>query len=354
MTVEKRAIEDFFTARKQQKKAVLEEDLDSSGEGLKVSSTQCSKVSVGNVEKVSKLVYTSRKKIAVKAGATSTAPVTSTKSDVPFDRAAFIASLDAATRALLELEISTMDPSWFEILHSEFTQEYFLDLKRFLEREWQSPTDIFPPRNDIYSWTRLTPLSSVRVLILGQDPYHNFNQAHGLAFSVKDPNTRVPPSLVNIYKAVKADYDGFEVPKTGDLTRWAQQGVLLLNTCLTVQAHKANSHAKKGWERFTRAVVAKLLGDTPDSGEAHSKAQASSHGIVVMAWGAPALKLVQSFAADSQRHLLLSSAHPSPLSARRGFFEGHHFRKCNEWLASQGAGEVDWGVVAGNSTSSGL
>lgn len=180
--------------------------------------------------------------------------------------------------------------------------------------------------------SRYTPFQNVKVVILGQDPYHNHNQAHGLAFSVKPP-TPAPQSLNNIYKALKKDYPNFVPPpnRGGLLTPWAERGVLMLNTVLTVRAHNANSHANRGWEKFTQKVI-----DTV--------AQKRTKGVVFMAWGAPAAKRVQKL--DKQRHLILNSAHPSPLSAHRGFFDCGHFRKSNDWLTTRyGAGsEIDWSL----------
>lgn len=178
--------------------------------------------------------------------------------------------------------------------------------------------------------SRLTPFNSVKVVILGQDPYHNHNQAHGLAFSVRPP-TPAPPSLRNMYIALKKDYPTFEAPpnKGGLLTPWANRGVLLLNTCLTVRAHEANSHANRGWERFTQRIIDLV-------------AAKRTRGVVFMAWGTPAGKRVLKI--DAKRHLVLKSVHPSPLSAARGFFDCGHFRKANDWLTTRyGEGsEIDW------------
>lgn len=256
-----------------------------------------------------------------------------------FDKEKFIDSLTKEEKDLLQLEIDTMEDSWFELLHKEFRKEYFLNLKRFLKKEWSiSGNVIFPPKEDIYSWTRLTPLDRVKVFIIGQDPYHNYNQAHGLAFSVKDRNTRIPPSLVNIFKAIKNDYPEFVAPKCGDLTAWAREGVLMLNTVLTVRAHRANSHAKQGWEQFTAAVGRELVRAVAAAGRA----------LVVLAWGRPAQQLAQRLGlrpgapGDGGRVLCLAGAHPSPLSAHRGFFTCGHFRRCNEWLGAHGERPVRW------------
>lgn len=178
--------------------------------------------------------------------------------------------------------------------------------------------------------SRHTPFHNVKCVILGQDPYHNVNQAHGLAFSVRPP-TPAPPSLRNMYAALRRDYPGFRAPPNngGLLTPWAERGVLMLNTCLTVRAHDANSHANRGWERFTQRVIDVV-------------AQRRTRGVVFLAWGTPAGKRVQKV--DRARHLVLQSVHPSPLSASRGFFDCGHFRKANEWLVSRygDAGAIDW------------
>jgi uracil-DNA glycosylase len=247
----------------------------------------------------------------------------------------YVGKLTPKQRQLLQLEIDTMEDSWFEALKDEFTKEYFLDLKRFLLTEWKSGTTIFPPQTDIYSWTRLTPIKDVKVLIIGQDPYHNYKQAHGLAFSVKDPKTKPPPSLINIFKGVTVDYPNFKTPNQGDLTLWAKQGVLLLNTVLTVRAHQANSHAKKGWEKFTRQVLKILL----------EKGQ----GIVIIAWGKPAEKLAKEFdnSINKNKNCFLYGVHPSPLSAYRGqgFFTQGHFLECNKWLEDNKREIVKWDVL---------
>lgn len=169
-------------------------------------------------------------------------------------------------------------------------------------------------------------------MILGQDPYHNFNQAHGLAFSVRPP-TKAPPSLKNMYTALRNDYPSFAPPPDGGglLTPWAERGVLMLNTCLTVRAHEANSHAKRGWERFTQRVISLV-------------AQKRTRGVVFMAWGKPAAERVTKV--DAKRHLVLRSAHPSPLSASRGFYDCGHFKQANEWLALRYGedGVIDWNL----------
>ncbi|KAF3013461.1 uracil DNA glycosylase [Neopestalotiopsis sp. 37M] len=250
-----------------------------------------------------------------------------------FDKDKWVASLKDEQRELLQLEIDTLDESWLAHLKDEVTSKEFLDLKKFLAREMAGSKKIFPPPQDIYSWSRLTPFNSVKCVILGQDPYHNVNQAHGLAFSVRPP-TPPPPSLRNMFIALKKDYPSFQPPpnKNGLLTPWAERGVLMLNTCLTVRAHEANSHANHGWEKFTQRVIDLV-------------AQKRTRGVVFLAWGTPAGKRVVKV--DKKRHLVLQSVHPSPLSASRGFFDCGHFRKTNEWLVTRyGEGsEIDWNLV---------
>ncbi|CAY71171.1 Uracil-DNA glycosylase [Komagataella phaffii GS115] len=256
-----------------------------------------------------------------------------------FDKKKWISGLTDEERQLLDTEITTMDDSWLAVLHEELQKPYFLDLKRFLATEECRGVVVFPPRDSWYSWTRLSPLPQIKVLILGQDPYHNYNQAHGLAFSVKDPKTRIPPSLKNMYKLLKTDYPSFKIPDTADLTQWAQRGVLLLNTCLTVRAHNANSHSNKGWETFTKAAIQKLIDYNTSKNQ----------GIVVMAWGGPAQRTIDSCRLNGN-HLVLKTVHPSPLSASRGFFDSHHYRKCNEWLVKRYGEDafIDWSLVKGN------
>ncbi|KAI1209732.1 uracil-DNA glycosylase [Annulohypoxylon truncatum] len=249
-----------------------------------------------------------------------------------FDKAKWVAGLTPEQKRHLQLEIQTLDPSWLAHLKDEIVTPEFIELKKFLESEIKSGKKVFPPREDVYSWSRHTPFHTVKCVILGQDPYHNINQAHGLAFSVRPP-TPAPPSLRNMYIALAKDYPSFVPPpnKSGLLTPWAERGVLLLNTCLTVRAHEPNSHAKRGWERFTQKVIDVV-------------AQRRTRGVVFLAWGAPAAKRVAKV--DGKRHLVLKSVHPSPLSASRGFFDCGHFKATNEWLALRyGESEViDWGL----------
>lgn len=188
--------------------------------------------------------------------------------------------------------------------------------------------------------SRHTKFNNVKVVILGQDPYHNVNQAHGMAFSVRPPTVH-PPSLRNMFIALKKDYPSFITPPKNDglLTPWADRGVLMLNTCLTVRAHEANSHANRGWEKFTQRVIDLV-------------AQKRTRGVVFMAWGTPAGKRVMKV--NKQAHLVLQSVHPSPLSASRGYFDCGHYKKSNEWLVSRYGkdAEIDWALVKGNSTLS--
>ncbi|KAK4942892.1 uracil DNA glycosylase [Elasticomyces elasticus] len=258
-----------------------------------------------------------------------------TAADAPpikFDKDKWVASLTDEQRSLLKLEIDTLDPSWLAQLKDEVTSREFLNLKRFLQKEIDAGQKIYPPLEDVYSWSRHCPLHQVRVVILGQDPYHGNNQAHGLCFSVRPP-TPAPPSLKNIYTAIKRDYPSFTPPakNSGLLTPWADQGVLLLNTCLTVRAGQANSHANHGWEKFTQKVIDTVV-------------KTRTRGVVFLAWGSPAQKRCDKI--SGARHVVLKSVHPSPLSAHKGFFDCGHFKKANEWLESRyGAeGVIDWNL----------
>jgi uracil-DNA glycosylase len=213
--------------------------------------------------------------------------------------------------------------SWHPLVAAELDKPYFRHLEAFLAEDGQSHT-IYPPEQDIFNALRLTPYDTVRVLILGQDPYHNEGQAHGLAFSVR-PGVKAPPSLANIFKELRHDI-GCPIPSHGYLAPWAERGVLLLNTVLTVRAHEANSHKGKGWERFTDAVIQALSGrETP---------------VVFVLWGSPAQKKVGLI--DTTRHTIIQSVHPSPLSARSGFFGSKPFSQINAALRAAGAAEVDW------------
>ena len=216
-----------------------------------------------------------------------------------------------------------IDNDWLEPLASEFKKPYYARLYRFVNDEYNSHT-IYPPKQDVFAAYSRTPLAKVKVLILGQDPYHEPNQAHGLCFSV-NPGIDIPPSLVNIYKELHDDI-GFTVPQSGCLTKWADQGVMLLNTVLTVRAHYANSHRGKGWEQFTDATIAAL--------------NKQDRPIVYMLWGRPARQKAAML--NNPKHLVLEAAHPSPLSAYKGFFGCRHFSKANDFLVANGVEPVDW------------
>ncbi|XP_033633272.1 uracil-DNA glycosylase-like [Asterias rubens] len=221
----------------------------------------------------------------------------------------------------------SMGPSWASALSAEFTKPYFLKLHNFVKQERQRKT-IYPPANQVYTWTNMCPVRDVKVVILGQDPYHGPGQAHGLCFSVQKgvPN---PPSLANMFKELSNDIEGFQKPSHGDLTGWARQGVLLLNAVLTVEAHRANSHKDKGWETFTNAVIAWLNKHCDD--------------IVFLLWGSYAHK--KGSIINTKRHHVLKGVHPSPLSAYRGFFGCKHFSKTNDILKKLGKEPIDWGQL---------
>lgn len=214
---------------------------------------------------------------------------------------------------------------WDEVLEGEFDKEYYLKLREFLKDEYKTQT-IFPDMYDIFNALKLTSYKDTKVLILGQDPYHNVNQAHGLSFSVK-PGVDTPPSLLNMYKELRDDLGCF-IPNNGYLVPWAKQGVLLLNTALTVRAHQANSHKGKGWEIFTDNIIKTLnLRDDP---------------VIFILWGNNARKKKDFI--DTSKHFVIESAHPSPLSASRGFFGSKPFSKTNEILISLGKSPIDWQI----------
>ncbi|PSN62887.1 uracil-DNA glycosylase [Corynespora cassiicola Philippines] len=260
------------------------------------------------------------------------APKSKPKAEVNFDKEAWVKGLTDEQKKLLKLEIDTLHESWLPHLKDVLVSPNFLELKRFLQKELDSGKTVYPPMKDVYSWSRHTPLNTVKVVITGQDPYHGPNQAHGLCFSVRPP-TPAPPSLKNIYKALKKDYPDFKEPpnKLGLLTPWADRGVLLINTCLTVRRSEANSHSGKGWEQLMQKVI-----DTV--------AKVRTNGVVFLAWGTPAQQRVRDV--NKEKHLILKSVHPSPLSAMRGYFDCHHFTKTNEWLVQRyGEGsEIDWNL----------
>lgn len=214
--------------------------------------------------------------------------------------------------------------SWKRVLQPEFDKEYFRTLTEFVRDEYHNHGPIYPPGNLIFNAFNLCPFDKVKVVIIGQDPYHGPGQAHGLCFSVND-NIAFPPSLQNIFKEIKSDI-GTDIPLSGNLTRWAEQGVLLLNAMLTVRAHAAGSHQKKGWETFTDAVIREL-------------AEKKEH-LVFILWGAYAQR--KGAFIDRNKHLVLSSAHPSPLSAYNGFFGNKHFSRTNAYLLEHGEKPIDW------------
>ena len=214
--------------------------------------------------------------------------------------------------------------SWLTQLQSEFDAPYMVELRAFLLSEREAGRQIYPKTNEWFAALDLTPLDQTRVVILGQDPYHGEGQAHGLCFSVQ-PGTRIPPSLINIYKELFADL-GLKPPNHGNLKSWAEQGVLLLNSVLTVEAGRAASHQGKGWERFTDAII-KLLNDQP-------------RPIVFILWGAYAQR--KAAFVDKTRHLVITSAHPSPLSAHNGFLGSKPFSKTNAFLQSHGQQQINW------------
>ena len=214
---------------------------------------------------------------------------------------------------------------WLGPLTPEFKKPYYANLYRTIREEYTT-RQIFPDSEDIFNAFALTPLSEVKVVILGQDPYHNVGQAHGLCFSVK-PEVEIPPSLVNIYQELNADL-GCYVPDNGYLVKWAKQGVLLLNTVLTVRAHEANSHRGIGWEEFTDAAI-RILNE-------------QDRPIVFMLWGRPAQ--MKKAMLNNPRHLVLEAPHPSPLSAYRGFFGCRHFSRANAFLEDHGRSPIDWQI----------
>ncbi|MDF0378073.1 uracil-DNA glycosylase [Methylophilus sp. YYY-1] len=217
-----------------------------------------------------------------------------------------------------------LDPTWQAVLGAEFDQPYMHSLKAFLQQEKAAGKTIFPPGPLIFNAFNHTPFDKVRVVIIGQDPYHGPGQAHGLSFSVP-AGVALPPSLMNIFKEIEADL-GVRMSGSGDLTPWADQGVLLLNATLTVQMAIAGSHQNRGWEQFTDAAIAAL--------------NAQRTGLVFVLWGSYAQK--KGAMIDPNKHLVLKSVHPSPLSAHRGFFGNHQFSKINAYLAAQGQAPINW------------
>ena len=217
--------------------------------------------------------------------------------------------------------------TWQDALGPQKEAEYFTRLMARVESEREAGKVIYPPQQDVFNALKYTPLESVKVVILGQDPYHGPDQAHGLCFSVL-PGVKTPPSLINIYKELAADIDGFVIPEHGTLTSWAEQGVLLLNTVLTVEQGKAHSHAKWGWETFTDAVI--------------NAVNRHQQGVVFLLWGSHAQKKGKHI--DTSKHHVLSAPHPSPLSAHRGFLGCKHFSQTNQLLSSQNKSPINWQV----------
>ncbi len=220
------------------------------------------------------------------------------------------------------MEINLTD-NWRSRLERELNAEYFKKLEHFVDYEYTNG-EVFPPQHEIFNAFNLTPFDSVKVIILGQDPYHDNGQAHGLSFSVPE-GVKPPPSLVNIFKELKGEYN-IEEPQNGSLIRWAEQGVLLLNSTLTVRAHEAGSHRKRGWELFSDRVI-ELLSNNRRS-------------LVFMLWGSNAQKKEQLI--NKNKHLILKSVHPSPLSAYRGFIGNNHFISCNNYLQQNGIEPIKW------------
>ena len=222
--------------------------------------------------------------------------------------------------------MAAINNDWLDALKGEFKKPYYKKLFETVNEEYRT-RQIFPPADDIFNAFHLTPLHNVKAVILGQDPYHNENQAHGLSFSVPESQRDIPPSLQNIYKELQSDC-GCYIPDNGYLKKWADQGVLLLNTVLTVRAHQANSHQGHGWEKFTDAII-----------EAVNE---QDRPIVYMLWGSPAQRKASML--NNPKHLILKAPHPSPLSAYRGFFGCRHFSQCNEFLKANGVDPIDWQI----------
>jgi uracil-DNA glycosylase len=220
-----------------------------------------------------------------------------------------------------------MEPSWLKVLEAEFDKDYMVKLRQFLKQEKESGQVIYPRNADIFAAFNKTPFDKLEVVILGQDPYHGANQAHGLSFSVQK-GIPIPRSLSNIYKELTTDIPGFQTPSHGNLSEWAEQGVLLLNASLTVRAATAGSHQKQGWETFTDMVI-KTISDKKE-------------GIVFILWGAFAQAKAELI--DQKKHFIIKSPHPSPFSADRGFFGSKPFSKTNEILRKEGKREIDWQI----------
>lgn len=219
-----------------------------------------------------------------------------------------------------------IDETWDPVLKPLFKQDFMRVLSAFVQDE-RRQFEVFPPQNLVFNAFKLTPFNEVKVVILGQDPYHNIGQAHGLSFSVPKGIVH-PPSLRNIFAELKTDVPGFAYPGSGDLTKWAKQGVLLLNATLTVRAHEAGSHQKRGWEEFTDQVISNISRDLD--------------GVVFLLWGSYAQK--KATLIDHSKHLILKAVHPSPLSVYRGFFGSRHFSQVNTYLQKRGEKPIDWSL----------
>ncbi|WP_440903888.1 uracil-DNA glycosylase [Catenovulum sp. SX2] len=217
--------------------------------------------------------------------------------------------------------------NWTDVLGEEKQQTYFQQIMQFVQSERDAGKMVYPAQEDVFNAFKVTELDQIKVVILGQDPYHGPNQAHGLSFSVL-PGIKTPPSLVNMYKELATDIEGFQIPQTGYLLPWAKQGVFLLNTVLTVEEGKAHSHAKCGWELFTDKVIAAINQHTDK--------------VVFMLWGAHAQKKGQQI--DRNKHLVLTAPHPSPLSAHRGFLGCRHFSQANHYLQQNSKTPIDWNL----------
>ena len=222
---------------------------------------------------------------------------------------------------------TSLHPSWLPALENEFQKPYMLGLNQFLEQESEHQTIVYPKPSDVFNAFKFTPFNEVKVVILGQDPYHGANQAHGLSFSVQK-GVAIPPSLKNIYKELQADIPGFKIPAHGDLSSWAKQGVLLLNATLTVRAGEPGSHQKMGWEQFTDQAIRAL--------------SEQREGLVFMLWG----RYAQAKASliNPTKHVVLTAAHPSPFSAYNGFFGCSHFSKANAYLVKKGEKPIVWQI----------
>ncbi|MFD2167642.1 uracil-DNA glycosylase [Thalassotalea euphylliae] len=217
--------------------------------------------------------------------------------------------------------------SWTDLLAVEKQQPYFIDTLEYVEQRRSEGITVYPPKEEVFNAFRVPAFDQIKVVIIGQDPYHGPDQAHGLCFSVK-PGIKPPPSLANMYKELAKDIDGFHIPEHGYLQGWAEQGVLLLNTVLTVEAGQAHSHKHLGWEQFTDRVIEKI--------------SEHSSGVVFLLWGSHAQKKGKSI--DTQKHAVLTAPHPSPLSAHRGFFGCRHFSQTNDILVQQGKSPINWQV----------